>query len=389
MAQFEDALDNLTRSTYNRLHETLETELILVDQNDGLVEDVIHLARFGLQGRSTDVMALARKMAAKYRSDLPELAEGLADLSSRSGAVRLARRPMPVDADSRMALARSYDASDAVRPILQQSANSQIESVIAEHLHIKALTDAGLSPTRTLLLVGPPGVGKTMTAHWIAAQIKRPLLVLDLASSISSYLGKTGQNLRQLLDFGKEFDSVLLLDEVDAIAKRRSDESDLGELKRLVNVLLQELDEWPEGHLLVAATNHPSLLDPAVWRRFDEVVELCMPTDDARQVLVMEQMPELNADISGLTALLMDGLSHAEIVALVNRAKKSAVLRESLPEDCLLEALEHRIRTTTKEERMLFATAMYHRGMSQRRISDLTGLARNTLRKRVQETNQK
>jgi hypothetical protein len=93
--------------------------------------------------------------------------------------------------------------------------------------------------------------------------------VLDLIVVMSSYLGKTGNNLRSALDHAKANEAILLLDEIDAIAKRRSDESDVGELKRLVTVMLQEVDDWPDTDLLLAATNHPELVDPALWRRFD------------------------------------------------------------------------------------------------------------------------
>ena len=97
---------------------------------------------------------------------------------------------------------------------------------------------------------------------------------------MSSYLGRTGSNIRHVLDYAKGVDGVLLLDELDAIAKRRDDATDVGELKRLVTVLLQEIDDWPSSGLLIAATNHPGLLDPAVWRRFELRVSFPMPGDD-------------------------------------------------------------------------------------------------------------
>jgi len=95
---------------------------------------------------------------------------------------------------------------------------------------------------------------------------------------MSSFLGKTGSNIRVVLDFARRQPCVLLLDEFDAITKRRDDSAEIGELKRLVTVLIQAIDEWPADGLLVAATNHPELLDPAIWRRFDRVVEFPLPT---------------------------------------------------------------------------------------------------------------
>lgn len=115
-------------------------------------------------------------------------------------------------------------------------------------------------------------MGKTLSARYIAAQIDKPLWVLDLTTVMSSLLGKTGNNLRAVFDHAKQNEAVLLLDEIDLIAKRRSDESDVGELKRLVTAILQEVDNWPDTGLLLAATNHPELIDPALWRRFDAIL---------------------------------------------------------------------------------------------------------------------
>ena len=111
-----------------------------------------------------------------------------------------------------------------------------------------------------------------------------PLLILDLSAVMSSYLGRTGSNLRHVLDYAKSLDCVLLLDELDAIAKRRDDSSEIGKLKRLVTVLLQQLDDWPSAGLLIAATNHTDLLDHAVWCRFEELVKFGIPQQDTVKV---------------------------------------------------------------------------------------------------------
>ena len=163
----------------------------------------------------------------------------------------------------------------------------------------------GLSPTRSAIFVGPPGVGKTLTARWLASQLGVPLYVLDLTAVMSSLLGRSGTNLRAALDFAKRSPCVLLLDEIDAIAKRRSDDTDIGELKRLVTVILQEVDEWPATGLLLAATNHAELIDPALWRRFDLVItskrrkcrlssgDQALPRSGLRAVRPLDRHPDL------------------------------------------------------------------------------------------------
>jgi len=356
-----------------------------MEQISELVQDVIHLVRFGEDGRSRDVKALARRMAQKYRANLPELAEGLASLAARNGALRGARRPLPVDADSRMALARVIEPSIARKPILGSSTEIQIAQLISEHRDPAPLRLAGLSPSKSAILVGPPGVGKTMTAHWIASQLNTPLVILDLATAISSFLGKSGQNVRQLFDFCKEFDCVLLLDEVDAIAKRRADETDLGELKRLVNVLLQELDEWPEGSLILAATNHPDLLDPAIWRRFEIVLEFGVPSVVERQALISELGFVRNEAFETALAEVTDGMSQAEIVNRLRMGRRSAILKGIPEEDGILEACAEAIRRLPSGDRHGISERLVAAGISQRKASELTGTSRNTLRKRTKK----
>lgn len=356
-----------------------------MEQFDSVIKDVIHLVRFGAEGRSRDVKALARKMAQQYRKTVPELSAALASIVASEGSLRSAKRPLPVDADSRLALARIVDAALAEKPVLPAALEQQLRQLVAEHLDSSALKLAGLSPSKSALLIGPPGVGKTMAAQWIARELRRPLVVLDLSSSISSFLGKTGQNVRQLFDFCKEFDCILLLDEVDAIAKKRADETDLGELKRLVNVLLQELDEWPEGSLVLAATNHPDILDPAIWRRFDLTFNLPLP-GLVERTEVLRRMPCLTSESMLLTlADISEGMNHAEIVSRVNAGRRSAVMNKSDEQEGVIEAFAERLRLLPMARRHDISEKLISSGFSQRRASELTGTSRNTLRKHAKK----
>lgn len=345
--------------------------------------EVIHIARFGAEGRTRDVRALARRMSQRYRAAFPEFATSLAEIAMGEGALRSAKRPMPIDADSRMALARVVDPALAEEPVLPPQLRQQLNQLISEHLNPANLRKAGLAPTKSAIFVGPPGVGKTMAAQWVAHSLNRPLVTLDLATSISSFLGKTGQNIRQLFDFAKEFDCVLLLDEVDAIGKKRADDSDLGELKRLVNVLLQELDEWPEGSLVLAATNHPDLLDPAIWRRFEAALPFDLPGEEERFEMLSRMPIGETQSLAKVVALVSDGMNHSEIVSKVKAGQRAAALSEGDLAEGILHSFSAHIKASPKAKRHEVCELLIRNGISQRRAADITGTSRNTVRKQA------
>ena len=128
--------------------------------------------------------------------------------------------------------------------------------------------------------------------------LNMPLVTLDLASAISSYLGRSGQNIKSLFEFTKSQNVILFLDEIDAIAKKRDDASDLGELKRLVNVLLKELEDCPVTCVIIGATNHPELLDRAIWSIFDREINVSMPALDQRKELLLRGLGSYGSEIS-------------------------------------------------------------------------------------------
>ncbi len=351
---------------------------------------LVQFARLGLAGRAQDVQAYLRQSIVKLRKTNPELSAELSQLLARAPTTQSPLRDVggamvPIDADSRLALAKhEFPGELGTEPILPSDLRTRIKQVASERLHLKALEEQGLGPTRSLLLVGPPGVGKTMSARWIASLLNRPLITLDLATVMSSYLGKTGSNIRSVLEYAKSVESVLLLDEFDSIAKRRDDDTDIGELKRLVNVLLQEVDDWPSTSLLIAATNHGDLLDPAIWRRFDDVLQFSAPSADEREASLRALFDDSDKGVISWIPLLVriwEGRSFSDITRTVNWVKRRATISESSTVDALIDRIGLELRTQSAPERKSAAKLLEQAGYSDRRISEIVGISRDTIRK--------
>lgn len=353
-----------------------------------ILEDIVQLARLSLAGRPQDIQLYVRRMARRYQDSIPSLSKSLGDLlvesPTRSSPLRReTASPIPVDLDSRLQLLR-HETVDAleVEPVFRPEVTLALNQLIQEHQSEDKLLRAGLAPTKSALFTGPPGVGKTLAARWLASKLKVPLLTLDLAAVMSSFLGRTGNNVRYVLDYAKSIKCILLLDEFDAVAKRRDDSTEIGELKRLVTVLLQEIDDWPPTGLLIAATNHPDLLDPAVWRRFELKIEFPLPNREETKAAVSQWASDTDPSILDALALLFEGHSFSEIERTILLARRAAAMQNEPLDTQLINVIRQFAHSLPRKARGELASKLVLSGrVSQREAHDLTGVSRDTIRK--------
>lgn len=354
-------------------------------------DEIVQIARLALSGRPQDVQTYIRRLARRYQGELPAIADQLTGLlqeapTRQSPLRREATAPVPVDLESRLQLLRIEETPALdVEPIWEPGVERSLNQIISERQRSDELSKQGLSPTRSIIFTGPPGVGKTLAARWVARELHRPLLTLDLSAVMSSFLGRTGANVRHVLDYAKSVNGVLLLDELDSIAKRRDDSTDVGELKRLVTVLLQEIDDWPATGLLIAATNHADLLDPAVWRRFEMRIEFPMPAEGAVRQAVDTFLGPSKAQGSWkeVLAVMLRGLSFSDIEREVMLARRAAVTRDVPLEDALEQVVQNRVEPLPRKDRGQIALWLTEAGISQRQVHELTGVSRDTIRKKT------
>jgi len=213
--------------------------------------------------------------------------------------------------------------------ILSDENRSLVDEILLEHHRVDLLRSYGLRPADKLLFYGPPGCGKTLTAEVLASELSLLLAVVRVDSVVSSYLGETAANLRKVFDYINTIPLVVLFDEFDALAKERADGAEHGELKRVVNAVLQMLDAYEGRSLLVAATNHEGILDSAIWRRFEEVLVFEPPNLEQLRKLLAIKLRGVRRDFSTddiQIVNLFKGMVHAAVERVLRRAVKDMIL---------------------------------------------------------------
>jgi SpoVK/Ycf46/Vps4 family AAA+-type ATPase len=238
---------------------------------------------------------------------------------------------IPVDKERGLPLLEIRQPQRSLEEIVLPNLSIEaIEELLEEHRRQDVLHTYGMQPSGKVIFYGPPGCGKTLAAESIAFELDQLLAVVRLDTLISSYLGETAANLRKIFDFIATNRLIILFDEFDAIGKERSDSGEHGELRRLVNAVLQMMDTYQGKSLILAATNHEKILDSAIWRRFDETIEFPLPNSSqlinilklklrgVRRQFELDDKEILNSFI---------GLSGADVERVVRRAVKRMILR--------------------------------------------------------------
>jgi SpoVK/Ycf46/Vps4 family AAA+-type ATPase len=300
-------------------------------------DQVKALVRSHAEGDDTRFYSVALQVAARAaRSGQAHFAQELRDLVEdlRKDAQRRVRRkgaPVPVAqprGDLAGLLSASFPSARMSDLVLDEHVRDQLERVIVEQRQHDRLRAQGFHALRRLLLIGPPGTGKTLSASALAGELRLPLFVIRLDGLITKFMGETAAKLRLVFDALIETRGVYLFDEVDALGGERSRENDVGEIRRVLNSFLQFLEQDQSESLLVAATNHPQLLDRAMFRRFDSVIQYPLPTTRVARAVIRNRLATVRLGKIAWTQVdrAAAGLSHSEITLAAETAAKDAIL---------------------------------------------------------------
>ena len=337
------------------------------------------------------------------------------DISELPGDTLSRSTPIPTDRETGAPLVRLVfpDEHDKNVPLLE----SDLADAVADHLkewdRLEDLARVGVKPNMSCLLFGEPGVGKTMLARFIGNQVRLPIVEARLDGLVSSFLGTTARNIGMLFDFAARHRCILFLDEFDAIAKARDDSQEIGEIKRVVNALLQCLDARKDQGFTLAATNHEHLLDPAVWRRFDACIQIPKPNSNIRAVMLKQFLAPIFLPDSYIRMLvwLTEGMSGSDLESFIAGGKRYLVLREreqdesrnesSFPLHGFFAALKrqvtingllfnnHQRQLLLRNDETLPVALIENAGLTQTEVASVLGISQSTVSRRLTEHEQK
>ncbi len=357
------------------------------------VFDIGKIVEGALRGDQARVLTYTDRLRSRLEEDgeqqaalrLKRLLSGSPSHMAQVADIAEARRGLPVDSESRLPIADIDPAPTGTETlVLEQDVGALVERFVASVQMADELVANGLSVSPSMLIHGPPGVGKTLLARSIAQRLGFPLITARTDALISSYLGSTAKNVRMLFDHAAGRPCVLFLDEFDALGKMRDDSRELGELKRVVISLLQNIDALGPDHVLLAATNHEHLLDPAIWRRFTYKIRLGPPSVEARGELFRRFLRGHleDQDIEVLT-MLAEGATGAEIKHACEDSLRAMVLggRTELGLEVVAHTLMHSLDDDTEgaapEDVVLRLAERLGRKASQEKIGRIVGLSQS------------
>jgi SpoVK/Ycf46/Vps4 family AAA+-type ATPase len=290
-----------------------------------------------VEGDEQRFFSVAMQVAAnEARLGHGKLAEELRDAIDAAKRRKAAGRLVPIGrprGELANLLSVSYPTTRLNHMILGRELNAQIQRVVEEQKHAGRILDHGLSPRRKLLLVGPPGTGKTMTAAALAGELGIPLFLVRLDGLLTKFMGEAAAKLRQIFEATGNTRGVYFFDEFDAIGSQRGLGNDVGEIRRVLNSFLQMIEQDRSHSLVLAATNHPDLLDVALVRRFDDVLHYELPTKAQISQLLSSRLSRQAPKGTPWPSLASSGagLSHAEIARAAEEALKETLIRDQGP----------------------------------------------------------
>lgn len=353
--------------------------------------EILRIIEGGLSKDSQKVFNYSKLLADKMQRDGEiKMSKMIIDSLEKRHSAMLSLDELsstPVDAESRMSIVDVYyPTAHEIKPILSEMAAEKVNDFIDMINHQGDLYKNGVDFSNTLMLYGAPGCGKSTIAKYIAQRLGLPLAIARLDALVSSLLGSTAKNIRKVFDFADSRPCILFLDEFDAIAKARDDQHELGELKRVINSLLQNIDSLSSNSVLIAATNHAELLDKAIWRRFHTILEIALPGENEVRSLLNYFIGDfktsilINDDkkmIKLIKAFSDKGdLSPADIQTIINNAKVQAVIKSGSilsAEELLVQLYDFKNHDVSCVEGLV--KFLNENGIAQQLIADRLGIS--------------
>lgn len=304
--------------------------------------EIIKIIEGGINGDKEKVYNYAKLLANNIQKEGNEkFSKRIIDLlNNKKGKLTSMDSLMakPVDTESRAEMVEvSNPQLSAKNIILDKYIEVEIDNFIKYYQNRDKIILSGLDLNNSLLLYGPPGCGKTTIAQYVSNITGLPLVTARLDALVSSLLGSTAKNIRKLFEYASKTDCILFLDEFDVIAKLRDDKNELGELKRVVNSLIQNIDNFSSNSILIAATNHHELLDPAIWRRFSRILEINKPNENEIEELLAiflddnnyEKIIKNQKQLQQLKKLFL-GFSHSDIKTIIQNCLKQSIIQNKV-----------------------------------------------------------